>query len=265
MHTFCAECLNSYITSDCKTGDKKGLICPVCKTFIKPPLKGMLTCSWAYNFPLNFALNGLVNEMKAKHKSLRTAKQAEQNAGTGSMVETKCVSHPDRVIEFQCLDHCDSFCSVCAALLHRKCEQINFLGYAGDEGKMPKHNYKSKDDSSHSRKIHRSIIRLSKSFDEGDQTVPKSIDPNVLTSDFALARSIVGTNETFPKVVGSRENANDESGKYFHHDEIVNKEAVNERPVIHTRKSLTRLHTSIKGNEKKDEADDMDIPQSQEP
>lgn len=264
MHTFCAECLSTYITSDCKTGDKKGFLCPVCKTFTKPPLKGMHPCSWAYNYSLNFALNGLVNEMKAKHRSLKAVSQGGTDTVSGSVSEAKCASHPDRAIEFECLDHYDTFCSVCAALLHRKCEQINFLGYIGDEGKKPRLNYKCMDDSSFNRKTHRSIMRLSKSFDENDQTIPKSIDPEVLASDFAHARSICEmpemNHETFPKQIESRENTSEVTRKHFHYGEMSNKEEENERSVISARKSLSRL--KINSEEKKVQIDDMFKPQT---
>ncbi|XP_045212076.2 uncharacterized protein LOC123563382 [Mercenaria mercenaria] len=199
MHTFCAECLNSYITSDFKTGDDQGFECPVCKNFTKPPGKGIHPRLWAYNFPVNFALNGLVDEIKTRQK---------RNSGTkNDGNETKgarCTSHSNRVIEFECIDHSDSFCSVCAALFHRNCKQVNFLEYKGIQmTKLAPKDRNPNESSLGVSKKHKRVIRISKSFDD-EETIPKSVDPQVLMNDFDRARSIDeirNEDETLPKVI----------------------------------------------------------------
>lgn len=63
MHTFCVQCLHSHITSVCTSRIQRGFDCPVCRANTKPPLRGLHPNSWAENFPLNFPLKGIIDEL----------------------------------------------------------------------------------------------------------------------------------------------------------------------------------------------------------
>lgn len=185
MHTYCMECLNSYITSVSKPGEDRGFKCAVCKAATKPPFKGMHPYSWAENFPVNFALKGVVDEMKNKQmRSDPTTRLIQSD-------RTMCKSHEDRVVEFECLDHDTQFCSVCAALFHRKCEHVNFLkDEAGDISTVPLV-------SSESEMKHRVVTRTSQTGLECLETsTVHPFDPDELANDFANARSIVDVTPT---------------------------------------------------------------------
>lgn len=243
MHTFCSDCLTSYITSVCKSGGEKGFKCPVCKSFTKPPFKGMNPHSWADNFPLNFALKGLADEMKSKK---RRDKDVKNQAASDKKTE-RCTSHIDRAIEFECIDHCEKFCSVCAALFHRKCEQVNFLGLK--ESKMMKTSSKGQtidDDSFGRTKKHKVVTRLSKaaSFDDKDETIPKAIDSQALAQDFKHARTIgdansKSTNEFLFSVNEHQERCLNKKLSRTARRRSV--EEIHENPIENTRKALTRL------------------------
>ncbi|KAH3790224.1 E3 ubiquitin-protein ligase Midline-1-like [Dreissena polymorpha] len=40
---------------------------------------------------------------------------------------TKCAKHPDRVVDFECVDHCTLICSLCLSRDHRHCGTFNDL------------------------------------------------------------------------------------------------------------------------------------------
>lgn len=262
MHTFCSNCLTSYITSVCKTGDEKGFKCPVCKSFTKPPFKGTHPHSWADNFPLNFALKGLADEMKS---TKQRDKDVKNKAASDKKTE-RCTSHIDRPIEFECIDHCEKFCSVCAALFHRKCEQVNFLGLK--ESKIMKTSLKGQtvdEDSFGRTKKHKAVTRLSKaaSFDDKEETLPKAIDSQALAQDFEHARTICDAN--------SKNKSEFLSSVNEHQEKCLNKklarsgrrrsvEEIHEKPIENTRKALTRLWSNTSNVEDSNITTDLSKP-----
>ncbi|KAL4241103.1 hypothetical protein ACF0H5_001881 [Mactra antiquata] len=177
LHTYCMECLNRYITSVSKSGEEKGFNCAVCKTFTKPPFKGMHPYSWAENFPLNFALKGVVEEMKNKK-----ARPVNNNAHSFTNNLPNCSTHADRSVEFECLDHHVQICSVCAALFHRKCDELKYLTKEADDEPM--------DDTPGRMTVKHKAVTRTDRVDSAISELTLS-DPEMISKDFEHARSIV--------------------------------------------------------------------------
>ena len=141
MHTFCVRCLHSHITSVCTKGNERGFECPVCRAITKPSIRGLHPYSWADNFPLNFQLKGIIdeirqNKMAAKEKPVLPTKVIKRDINkdkhfksrdkyeAGSV--TKCLLHPDKPLEFMCCDHCVTMCELCVADEHKDCSNVPF-------------------------------------------------------------------------------------------------------------------------------------------
>lgn len=203
MHTFCAHCLSSYIASVCTSGDEKWFKCPVCKTITKPSFKGLHQYAWADNFPLNYALQGLADEMKCTQKRDVEMNSVDMFSADYTSKQSVCRSHTDRVIEFECVDHCETFCSICAALYHRKCATVNFLERREKQTKKADLQQQNSDDNSQGiKKKHKAVTRLSRGASADDKanedTNSKYVDKNILAHDFELALSIDGNIAVLP-------------------------------------------------------------------
>lgn len=132
MHTFCQNCLQSYITSLHSKRDISllGFDCPVCRKITTAPIQGLEVHEWANNFTPNYAVKGLLEE----HEEA----SAMQNSSTGGSVEQCndredvqfCNIHPDKIAEFKCEDHSPvrTCCAVCAARKHKRCDSLLYLG-----------------------------------------------------------------------------------------------------------------------------------------
>ena len=132
MHTFCQNCLQSYITSMHSKKDIKffGFECPVCRQITKAPIEGLEVHEWACNFTPNYAVKGLLEE----HEEA-LAMQDNSTGGSDEQCNDKedvqfCDMHPDKIAEFKCEDHSPvrTCCAVCAARKHKRCDTLLYLG-----------------------------------------------------------------------------------------------------------------------------------------
>ena len=62
LHTFCENCLASYITSTTKTESSRqnGFPCPICRRHVAPESPGSSMDTWAKSFPVNHLINSMM-------------------------------------------------------------------------------------------------------------------------------------------------------------------------------------------------------------
>lgn len=161
-HTFCELCIQEWILKSRKTL-LSGIECPLCRKFTPPPKTGSDPNSWSSMLP-DFVHEkegktvlcqpcGITKEKKkaefycivcneylcifchASHSKLKMSKfhktivVAENGDEKRSVYEEyskllMCETHPDKEIEFYCEDDDELFCSTCAFLNHRSCDEV---------------------------------------------------------------------------------------------------------------------------------------------
>ncbi|XP_052778301.1 uncharacterized protein LOC128215770 [Mya arenaria] len=127
MHTFCMDCLHEYITRVCHKGTEYGFDCPVCRAYTRPSLRGLHPYSWAENYPHNFVLRGIIDDLKRKSNASIHVETLNSITAEGVAPNIACSAHAERPVEFFCEDHDKYICSKCAACSHRKCDTVHCL------------------------------------------------------------------------------------------------------------------------------------------
>ncbi|CAC5394283.1 TRIM56 [Mytilus coruscus] len=99
-------------------------------------------------------------KMLARHKLLNI--QEMQSGSTPFVVGEvqSCEEHPEKIVEFYCLDHSQPCCTSCATLSHRKCENVTSIQKAASGIKQ------STKASVLSQRLREYVIRLGEIIDD---------------------------------------------------------------------------------------------------
>lgn len=108
LHSFCKKCISDHIVKTTKNqSDPTTFSCPVCRKETPQPANASQSPStWAENLQTNAALTSILKAFESE------------------TLPKTCTYHSDKDIEFYCEDHCLSFCSLCATVTHKKCEDV---------------------------------------------------------------------------------------------------------------------------------------------
>ena len=131
MHTFCRDCLQSYITCLNRKTDirSRGFECPVCRNVTYSPIMGLSVEKWADNFTPNYTVKGLVDE--------HNENVVNDNSHAATMEDDRhradvniCGVHVEKVAEFKCEDHSpvQVLCALCALRKHKRCKSLIYIG-----------------------------------------------------------------------------------------------------------------------------------------
>ncbi|CAG2196332.1 TRIM56 [Mytilus edulis] len=129
LHTFCKTCINTYILSTVdkeKTGTT--FKCPICRQDVLMGESPGQPETWAEKLPEAFC-----ESCEKCHKSFKmTGKHPiillddlvtnKETANISSLIY--CEEHQGEVVKAYCVDHSKPLCTLCATLLHRKCEDV---------------------------------------------------------------------------------------------------------------------------------------------
>ncbi|XP_033728684.1 tripartite motif-containing protein 72-like [Pecten maximus] len=109
LHTFCKRCISKFITErKNQHGDTKGYMCPICRRPVAVPThirKNPET--WADQLENNHVVSTMIDAYQTPR---------------GKSTET-CMEHPEKELEFFCVDHTKFICSMCS-LQHRRCSDV---------------------------------------------------------------------------------------------------------------------------------------------
>lgn len=171
LHTFCHNCLGSYIISTCKIKQNPvGFHCPICRRFVPAPSFTTEIEKWAELVPINKMVN-MLNEKccdackradeeevasdwckscleslcgpcaKAHKRNVFTQKhelipienfqKVSEESESHELVDVLCQEHSNQV-EYLCVDHEELCCSRCVCTKHRKCNQIDAIEEASE-------------------------------------------------------------------------------------------------------------------------------------
>ena len=165
FHTFCHNCLSSYILSTCKTKENPvGFPCPLCRQFVPAPSSIGEPEKWTERIPINTITETMCEKKdqicdacrRADEEEIATdwckscleslcrtcAKCHKRNAATQnhelipvSDKDTVPVAIENRVLcihqnapaKYLCVDHEELCCAECVCTKHRKCYQVDEL------------------------------------------------------------------------------------------------------------------------------------------
>lgn len=171
LHTFCHNCLGSYIISTCKTKQNPvGFPCPICRRFVPAPSFTAGVEKWAELVPINKMVNMLKEKFcdackradeeevasdwckscleflcgpcaKAHKRNVFTQKhelipieniqKVSKESESHELVDVFCREHSNQV-EYLCVDHEELSCSRCVCTKHRKCTQVDAIEEAAE-------------------------------------------------------------------------------------------------------------------------------------
>ncbi|XP_065927545.1 E3 ubiquitin-protein ligase TRIM45-like [Magallana gigas] len=171
LHTFCHNCLGSYIISTCKIKQNPvGFHCPICRRFVPAPSFTAEIEKWAELVPINKMVNMLNekccdackradeeemaidwckscleslcgpcakahkrNVFTQKHEliSIENFQKVSEESESHELVDVLCHEHSNQV-EYLCVDHEELCCSRCVCTKHRKCNQIDAIEEAAE-------------------------------------------------------------------------------------------------------------------------------------
>ncbi|XP_052707794.1 uncharacterized protein LOC128183034 [Crassostrea angulata] len=171
LHTFCHNCLGSYIISTCKTKQNPvGFPCPICRRFVPAPTFTAGVEKWAELVPINKMVNMLKEKFcdackradeeevasdwckscleslcgpcaKAHKRNVFTQKhelipieniqKVSKESESHELVDVFCREHSNQV-EYLCVDHEELSCSRCVCTKHRKCTQVDAIEEAAE-------------------------------------------------------------------------------------------------------------------------------------
>lgn len=166
LHTFCHNCLASYIISTCKPKQNPvGFPCPICRRFVPAPSFTAEIEKWAELVPINKMVNMLDEKCcdackradeeevasdwcksclesicgpcaKAHKRNVFTQKhelipienfqKVSEESESHELGHVLCHEHSNEV-EYICIDHEELCCSRCVCTKHRKCNQIDAI------------------------------------------------------------------------------------------------------------------------------------------
>nr|XP_022305491.1 probable E3 ubiquitin-protein ligase MID2 [Crassostrea virginica] len=163
FHTFCHNCLSSYILSTCKSKENPvGFPCPLCRQFVPAPSSIGQPEKWTELIPINTITQTLCEKKdqfcdacrRADEEEIATdwckscleslcrtcAKCHKRNAATKNhelipvldkdtvpvAIESRvlCIDH-NAPAKYLCVDHEELCCTECVCTKHRKCNQVD--------------------------------------------------------------------------------------------------------------------------------------------
>ena len=162
-HTFCHNCLSSYILSTCKSKENPvGFPCPLCRQFVPAPSSFGEPEKWTELIPINTIVLTMCKKQDQFCDACRRADEEEVATDwCKSCLESLCItcvkSHkrsaasqnhelislPNVVnvpieiesrasckdhnapVEYMCFDHEELCCSTCVCTYHRKCDRVD--------------------------------------------------------------------------------------------------------------------------------------------
>nr|XP_022308051.1 E3 ubiquitin-protein ligase Midline-1-like [Crassostrea virginica] len=163
FHTFCHNCLSSYILSTCKSKENPvGFLCPLCRQFVPAPSSIGETEKWSELIPINTIVQAMCEENDHFCDECRRENEEEVatdwcNSCLGSLCKT-CVKFQKRnassrnheliplsnkgtipienesrvlckdhmvAVKYMCVDHEELCCAECVCTKHRKCNQVD--------------------------------------------------------------------------------------------------------------------------------------------
>lgn len=129
LHTFCKGCIAKYIMEmGSHHGDRKGYMCPVCRRFVTAPAHIKRNPElWVNQLENNHVIATMIDAHKAPRRPT---------------TET-CSEHPEKELEFFCVDHTEFICSLCS-LKHRRCTDVITRSEARDNIKRSAKSNSSK-------------------------------------------------------------------------------------------------------------------------
>lgn len=108
LHTFCKKCIGDHILHHSEFARRMGYHCPVCRRFILAPSgKELSPHLWADSLQTNHNIVSMISAY---------------NTPRPYYVDP-CPDHPNKELEFYCVDHDEYICSLCS-LQHRKCDEV---------------------------------------------------------------------------------------------------------------------------------------------
>lgn len=108
LHTFCKKCIGDHILNHAQFARRMGYNCPICRGFVLAPSgKEFSPHLWAENLPSNHNIVSMISAYKTPRPHYLNP----------------CPNHPNKELEFYCVDHEIYICSVCS-LQHRKCDEV---------------------------------------------------------------------------------------------------------------------------------------------
>ena len=118
LHSFCAGCLQTYITSAFRVNSAcKGIDCPVCRTFVQKP-DSVNVEEWAKDFPSNHLLVSIIDMNKAKSESrcCNSCSRADKTVNATSW----------------CVNCCEMLCETCTQYhrIHKQSSQHKVIDIA---------------------------------------------------------------------------------------------------------------------------------------
>lgn len=102
LHTFCENCIQTYITSGFQKGTTSSIECPVCRGNVHSPKDDCKPEEWAKLLPLNFLISGLIE----KQKLTRPEKMC-------MLCERLTVKKQESKASFICVQCADTLCETC--------------------------------------------------------------------------------------------------------------------------------------------------------
>ena len=163
FHTFCHNCLSSYILSTCKSNENPvGFPCPLCRQFVPAPSFFEEPDKWTELIPINTIVQALCEQnYQFCDECRRENEEAVATDWCKSCLESLCktcvkfhkrnassrnhelipVSHKGKVpveiesrascnahnapVEYMCFDHEELCCPKCVCTNHRKCKRVD--------------------------------------------------------------------------------------------------------------------------------------------
>lgn len=108
LHTFCKKCIADHILNHAQFARRMGYNCPICRGFVLAPSgKEFSPHLWVESLPSNHNVVSMISAYK-------TPRPCYLNP---------CSNHPNKELEFYCVDHDVYICSLCS-LQHRKCDEV---------------------------------------------------------------------------------------------------------------------------------------------
>ena len=97
LHTFCENCLATYISAALEKGDKIEVSCPVCRTTTSAPSENCSPQDWVKTLPLNCLVVGIMEQQKLERaeKQCMSCERIEKS----SMASFVCVECGDALCE----------------------------------------------------------------------------------------------------------------------------------------------------------------------
>ncbi|XP_071149512.1 uncharacterized protein [Mytilus edulis] len=108
LHTFCKKCIGDHILHHSEFARRMGYHCPICRGFVLAPTgKEFSPHLWVESLPNNHNIVSMIS-------AYTTPRPYYLNP---------CAVHPNKELEFYCVDHELYICSLCS-LQHRKCDEV---------------------------------------------------------------------------------------------------------------------------------------------